>query len=417
MAQAGLMRVLGNRRFRRLWLGQVVSAIGDYFYMLAVPILINALTGSTAAIGLAMILDFALPQLLFGMPAGVLVDRWDRRKVMIAADLARAGLVLGGLLVRDVGTLWVLYAVGLLISVAGRFFYPAQSALIPALVNEDELLAANSLSQLTMTAALLVGPALAGFTIAWLGAGAAFVVDSVSFLVSAVAIWSIGAVAPPPRSSPAASAGAAFAGLWKDLAYGLRVMFGSATLRGVLVSMSILQLGVGAINVLWVPLLARHYGVGPEGLGIVDSMQGVGMALGGLVVGWLSARASKVRIVSGGLAVLGLMVGLTGVAPSFAFIMGFTLVLGAALTPVQAALATLAQWTAPNSLRGRVFGALGTFGQIFGLISMGAAAGVAELVGIPAVYVACGVLVILSGAAFAALVREPAAPAAAATAG
>src|SRR5512136_1773871 len=91
----GFVQVLRNGRFARLWVGQVISAIGDYFYFLAVPILINKLTGSTAAIGLAMIMGFALPQLLFGLPAGVLVDRWDRRRVMIVADVLRAALVLG----------------------------------------------------------------------------------------------------------------------------------------------------------------------------------------------------------------------------------------------------------------------------------------------------------------------------------
>jgi len=408
-AQAGVIRVLRNPRFRRLWVGQVVSAIGDYFYMLAVPILINALTGSTAAIGLAMILGFALPQLLFGIPAGVLVDRWERRRVMLVADTLRACLVLGGLLARDAQTLWILYVVGFLVSVAGRFFYPAQSALIPSLVGEDELLAANSLSQLTMTASLLVGPALAGFAIAWLGPGAAFVVDAASFIVSALAIWSIGEVAPPPRVTGSGSLAASLRRFWSDLSHGLRVMFGNATLRGILLSLSILQLGIGAVNVLWVPLLTRSYGVGPDGLGVVDSMQGVGMAIGAVGVGWLSARVRKVRIVSVGLAVLGLMLGLTGVAPSFACIVGFTFVLGVALSPVQAALATLAQWTAPGHLRGRVFGTTGTFGQIAGLVSMGLAAGAAEWVGIPAVYVACGVLVVLAGVAFAVLVSEPAA--------
>src|SRR3989304_5891724 len=96
----GFIQVLKNGRFLRLGRGQVISAVGDYFYFLAMPILVNKLTGSTTAIGLAMIFGFALPQLLFGLPAGVMVDRWDRRRVMIVAGLARARLVLGGVLVR-----------------------------------------------------------------------------------------------------------------------------------------------------------------------------------------------------------------------------------------------------------------------------------------------------------------------------
>ena len=200
------IQVLRNGRFARLWLGQVISAVGDYFYFLAVPILINKLTGSTAAISLAMIFGFALPQLVFGLPAGVLVDRWDRRRLMIATDIARAVLVLGGLFVRDAGTIWILYVVGFSVSVASRFFFPARAALIPALVSEKELVAANGLSQLTETASLLIGPALAGLTIGLWGEGVAFVADSFSFLVSAAAIWSIGTVVlPVARRQPPCS--------------------------------------------------------------------------------------------------------------------------------------------------------------------------------------------------------------------
>ncbi len=403
-SNVSFIQVLRNGRFARLWLGQVISAVGDYFYFLAVPILINELTGSTTAISLAMIFGFALPQLLFGLPAGVMVDRWDRRRVMIATDLLRAVLVLGGLLVRDAQTIWILYLVGFMVSVASRFFFPARSALIPSLVAENELVAANGLSQLTETASLLIGPALAGFTIAWWGEGVAFIADSISFLVSAVAIWSIGAVTAQPRR---AASEQTMRALWRELLEGLRFLFGHPILRGIVLTFAIVHLGVGAINVLWVPLLSRHYGVGPEGMGVVDSLQGVGMALGGLGVGWLAARLSKVSIGATGLVVIGLMLSLTGVAPSFAYIMLFTFVLGLALSPVEAALTTLMQQITPDSTRGRVFSALGTFGSLAGVISMAGAGGVADLVGIPIVYLACGALVVLSGLLFGTLVREP----------
>lgn len=400
----GFIQVLKNGRFARLWLGQVISAVGDYFYFLAVPILINKLTGSTAAIGLAMIFGFALPQLLFGLPAGVLVDRWDRRRVMIVADAVRAVMVLGGLLVRDAQSIWILYAVGFMVSVASRFFFPARGALIPALVAENELVAANGLSQLTETASLLVGPALAGFMIAWFGEGVAFAVDSASFVVSALAIWSIGAVtAQSARSASERTMRA----LWSELVDGLRLLLGHPVLRGIVLSFAVVHLGLGAINVLWVPLLSRNYGVGPEGMGIVDSMQGVGMALGGLAVGWLAVRFGKIRIGAAGLVVIGMMLGLTGVAPGFVYIMGFTFVLGLALAPVEAALTTLMQLNAPDQSRGRVFSAFGTFGSLAGIISMAGAGGAAELVGIPAVYLACGALVVLAGLILGATVREP----------
>ncbi len=400
----GFIQVLRNGRFRRLWLGQVVSAVGDYFYFLAVPILINRLTGSTAAIGAAMISSFALPQLLLGIPAGVMVDRWDRRRTMMAADLARAVLVLGGLLVGGAETVWILYIVGFLVSAASRFFYPAQSALIPVLVAEDELMAANGLSQLTMTAALLIGPALAGFMIAWLGAGVAFIIDSASFVVSALAIWSIGHVASGVARAQAAQTARA---LWGELIEGLRFLLNSPVLRWLMIALVMVHLGLGAINVLWVPLMTRRFGIGPEGIGLVDSIQGVGMALGGLAVGWLASRFSKIPILVAGTLIIGVMLALTGIAPAYIFILALTLILGLALSPVEAAFATMIQEATPDEKRGRASGAINTFSQVSGLVSMGLAAGMADWVGIPAVFVACGICVMLGSVGFAFLQQSP----------
>jgi DHA3 family macrolide efflux protein-like MFS transporter len=171
-------------------------------------------------------------------------------------------------------------------------------------------------------------------------------------------------------------------------------------------SLAVVHLGLGAINVLWVPLLSRNYGVGPEGMGIVDSLQGVGMALGALTVGWLAARLTKVRIGVGSLVIIGLMLGLTGVAPSYTYIMGYTFILGLALAPVEATLTTLMQQSTPDHSRGRVSSAFGTFGSLAGIFSMALAGGAAEWVGIPTVYLVCGGLVILAGVLFGVMVKE-----------
>jgi len=195
--------------------------------------------------------------------------------------------------------------------------------------------------------------------------------------------------------------------LWSELVDGLRFLFGHPILRGTVLSLSVVHLGIGAINVLWVPLLSRNYGVGPEGMGIVDSLQGVGMALGALTVGWLAARFSKIRIGVVCLVVIGLMLGLTGIAPSFVYIMGFTFVLGLALAPVEATLTTLMQQSTPDHSLGRVSSAFGTFGSLAGIVSMAVAGGAAELVGIPVVYLVCGALVVSAGLLFGVLVKEP----------
>jgi DHA3 family macrolide efflux protein-like MFS transporter len=142
-------------------------------------------------------------------------------------------------------------------------------------------------------------------------------------------------------------------------------------------------------------------------MGLVDSVQGVGMALGGLAVGWLAARLSKTRMSIVGLVIIGAMLGLTGVAPGYVYIVGLMFVLGVALSPVEAALTTLMQQNTPDRSRGRVFSALSTFGSFAGMISMAGAGGAAEWVGIPTVYLVSGAVVMLAGLVFGLLVKEP----------
>ncbi len=156
-------QLLANRSFLALWLGQMISFIGDYFYWLAVPIMVERLTGSALLVGLSVITT-ALPMLFLGPVAGVFVDRWDRKRMMITADVLRALLVLPCLLVRTPDQVWIYYVVGFLMSCVSRFFFPAQNAVLPLIVpDKSDLLAANGLMQMVQTVGLLAGPALAGF--------------------------------------------------------------------------------------------------------------------------------------------------------------------------------------------------------------------------------------------------------------
>jgi MFS family permease len=136
-----------------------------------------------------LVIASALPMLLLGPVAGVFVDRWDRKRTMIISDLLRALLVLLCLLVRTPDQVWIYYVVAFLMSCVSRFFFPAQNAALPLIVpDKDELLTANGLMQIVQTAGLLIGPALAGFSIGLWGAQVAFLADSATYLISAVAI-------------------------------------------------------------------------------------------------------------------------------------------------------------------------------------------------------------------------------------
>jgi len=403
-SSAGTWRVLRHPPFRNLWLGQLVSAIGDYFYFLAVPIAVNRMTGgSTLAVGLATI-SFFLPQILFGLFAGVLVDRWDRRRTMIATDLFRAFVVLGALLVYLTDQLWIFYLVSFLISTASRFFFPAQMAVIPLIVEEEDLLAANGLNQVTMTAGMLIGPALAGLLIGSVGEPVAFVADAISYLFSAAMIFTIRV---PRTNGVSVAEGQSTQVLWEDLKRGLRFLFSNRTLVGLVISVAVVQLGVGAINVLWVPFLDRYFGAGPWEMGLVDALQGVGMALGGIAVGALSDRFEKRWIGAVGIAVIGLAIAGMGVSPALILIFLFAVLIGLALTPAQAALTTVLQMVVPDALMGRVNGAFGTFVTTASLVSMAVAAVLGDLIGLRVLYTVAGLIVALAGGLTLSLVEEP----------
>jgi MFS family permease len=185
---AGLLR--RNKAFRRLWYGQVVSQLGDWFDSIALFALLLRLTGSGQAVGALMVAQF-LPATLLGLWAGVIVDRLPRKLVMIAANLGSAALVLLFLLVREAGQIWIIYVVAVLKMGLVSFFDPARTAITPDVTSREELIAANAISGATWSAMLAIGAALGGLVAGTLGTDAAFIIDSASFVLSALFIWAV----------------------------------------------------------------------------------------------------------------------------------------------------------------------------------------------------------------------------------
>lgn len=185
-----------NRNFRLLWFGQIVSQLGDWFNAVAVYALILDLTGSATAVALMMVVQ-QLPSSIVGPFAGVVIDRLDRRHVMVAADVIRGVLVLGLLLVGDASQIWIAYVVIALAVSATAFFEPSRSAILPLVASRDELMPANSLASATWSVMLAVGAAAGGAVTALAGREAAFLINSGSFFASAVFISRIRLVRSP----------------------------------------------------------------------------------------------------------------------------------------------------------------------------------------------------------------------------
>ena len=190
-----------NRNFRRLWLAQIVSEIGDWFYTLSIYTLLLQFTGRASAVALALVLQ-VLPQTFVGPTAGVVNDRLKRKHVMIAADLVRAVVVLAMLLVRSRSTVWLIYPLLLAETVMVAFFEPARNAVIPNISEPGEVLVANTLSSATWSVNLMIGAGLGGVVAAFLGRDAVFVLNALSFLVSAILIGGMKFAEPHAEAAP-----------------------------------------------------------------------------------------------------------------------------------------------------------------------------------------------------------------------
>src|ERR1700720_2551466 len=197
---AYLRLVRYNHNFRRLWLAQVVSGIGDWFYTLSIYSLLLQLTGRASSVALALVLQ-VLPQTFIGPAAGVINDRVRRKQVMIVADLARMVIVLAMLLVRSRSTVWMVYPLLVLETLMAGFFEPARTAVIPNITPREDVLLANTLSSATWPVNLLVGASVGGIVAALLGRDAVFGLNALSFLVSAILIRGMSFTEPHAHAS------------------------------------------------------------------------------------------------------------------------------------------------------------------------------------------------------------------------
>ncbi len=382
--------MLRDRNFLLLWLAQSISRAGDTFTFLALAIRVDSLfeqAGDSARALGTLLFAFALPQLVFGLFAGTLVDRWDRRRVMVAADLTRAALVPAFLLLRTPADLAWALAVAFAHSTASILFYPARGALLPAMVDCEQLMKANGMLQVSDTAARLAGPILAGIVVGRWGTAPAFLLDSLSFVVSAVLLVGIGGV----RTRLAR--GGEEVNAWRDLREGVRYAMASRLLQGVTLGLGLALLGVGGVDTLFVPYLRHSFQAPPEAMGVVMTAQGMGMLIGGLVVGRLGDRARPLAVSVVAMIVLALGIAGIGAAADYFWVLAAAVVIGLSLPPVNAGLQTLLQQGVPAEMLGRAGSVVDTVLTVSQLTSVAGAGWVAAWVGVRPAFVVAGALI------------------------
>jgi MFS family permease len=289
----GLLR---RRDFGLLWTGGLISETGDWFLLVGLPVWVLQVTGSSLVTATVFLVGL-LPGLVVGPLAGVLVDRWDRRRTLVAVSLAQAAFLLPLLAVDGRHRLWVVYLVMAAEAALAQLNDPARNALVPTLVARDDLVGANALIGLNANLARLAGSPLGGLLVELAGLPGLVIGDAVSFLVGAALL---GLVRRPPRAEPAeprevstAPAPPGVVGEWVD---GLRVTLGDRGLRWGLVVNGLAAVAQGIFTVLFVLFVTRELGGDGADVGLLRGVQAIGGLLGGLVVVGLARRLEPGRL-------------------------------------------------------------------------------------------------------------------------
>jgi len=383
------LRVIRSTRYFPLWLGQIISNLGDTLNYVALVVLVFRLSHSGLAVS-ALVLTEIVPTLLLGPIAGVLIDRFDRRRLLVVVDSVRGVLVL---LLALTHALWAVYTLAALLAVGSTLFNPALQAVIPALLDEEDLLAANSVAWSSGRLVQIVGASVAGGLIAWAGTTPAFLVNAASFAFSAVMLTRLSI--PRRAGSPRPSGLGAWLGDAREgLAYARRDPFVARLVR----VQALTSLATGATSALLVVLATKHLHLAAQGFGWLLAAIGVGALLGPLLSNRLTGgRYLDVRLLfvpylirGAGDIALGLVVGLPRTLVIL-FVYGLNTSTG------MVASTTILQTVIPDRVRGRVFTLLDVTWAAMRLVSLGLGGVLADRIGVSAVYVIGGMLLALAG--------------------
>ena len=270
-----------NRNYRYTWMGQIVSEIGDHFNNIAVFSLVMETTGSGLVVS-GVMLSRAIPMVLAGPLAGVVLDRYDRKRIMMASDVIRGVVALGFIATTHYHQTWLLYALSALLMCSSPFFTSGRTSILPTITSKEELHTANSLTQTTQWTTLTIGTMAAGFSAAFLGLQWAFVLNSFSFLFSAWCISQL-RVEGTFRARRRELTEDRVVRPWHEYKEGLRYMKSSPLILGIALVGVGWATGGGAAQILFTLFGDLVYKRGPAGIGVIWGFAGLGLLIGGAI--------------------------------------------------------------------------------------------------------------------------------------
>jgi MFS family permease len=335
---------LEERDFRIFWLGQLVSVTGTWMQTVAQGWLILQLTGSPFILGLAAAAR-SIPVLLLAFPAGIVADRFDRRRIVITTNVVAAisATLLGALAITGRIDVPMILILAVVLGITNAFEMPARQSYVSELIGRQHLANAIALNSLLFNSARVVGPAIAGILVALVGPGWAFLINGVSFVPVIIGLLLISVVHVPRPGIAARSA------LPEVLRY-LRTEPRIAMLLGLLAAQTIFASGQFILG----PALAEDLGQGAEGLGVLLSASGAGAVVGGIRLAATAHHSRRWRGLLGAGLGLGLGLASIGIAQSYAVTLLCLVVSGWGTVTFNASANTLIQSIVPDHLRGRV---------------------------------------------------------------
>jgi MFS family permease len=395
VASSGLgnmLRPFAGRDFRLLFTGETISLIGDQFHFIALAWLALELTGSGLALG-GVLFVAGLPRMVLVLFGGALADRISPRTVMLVSNALRAVVV--GLLAVVVLTgraeIWMLFPFAFVFGAVDAFFWPAQGTIVPMLVNEDELPAANGLTQGAQQLTGLIGPAIAGVFVAAVGTGWAFGIDAASFAVAALALYLIAGgrrAAPADGSQP---------GLLSEIRTGVAFAWQDPAIRSLLLLSAVLNFAIsGPVTVGLAWMVPNRFDSEADALGFMLASFGGGALIGAIIAGSLGRIRELGWVTVVGSVIIGAGLGLLGLAPSVLAVMAISAVVGLAIGFVNVRIVAWLQARTPEDRIGRVMSLVMMGGVVMSPISLAVAGLLVDLGYATPMFVGGGILILVT---------------------